>query len=86
MPSLAPLLFLRQLLRQPASRQGALEVAWKEYACQPCSVIVNNRNACRAMLCPLEAESVVLIDADAVLSLPVALNGLQMIAGRKPQV
>jgi len=49
-------------------------------------VIVDNLNVCRTSLCPREAEAVLLIDADTVLPLSVALQRFQVIAGRKPQV
>ena len=49
-------------------------------------MIVNDLNAFRSILCPFEAEAILAIDADAVLSFAVTLQEFQMIIGWKTEV
>ena len=49
-------------------------------------MIVNDLNAFRSIRCPFEAEAILAIDADAVLSFAVTLQEFQMIIGWKTEV
>jgi len=50
------------------------------------SMIIHNFNVMRVLALPAEANAPLVVDADAVLSGAVALQGFQVIAGRQPQV
>jgi len=50
------------------------------------SVVVNDLNIGRATIRPSETDPKLIVDSDAVLSLPVPLKGFQSVAGRDPEV
>jgi hypothetical protein len=49
-------------------------------------MIIGYFNISRAVLCPLETDAVLIVDADAMLSLPISGQQLQPVAGRHPQI
>ena len=52
------------------------------YASLSPSVVIHNFNVFRALRCPYKTHSELIVDADAVLSLALAAQGLQPVAGR----
>jgi hypothetical protein len=48
-------------------------------------VVVHNFNLVRTVLTPDKAHAPLVVDADAVLPLAVALQGFELVAGRNPQ-
>jgi hypothetical protein len=50
------------------------------------SVIVDDFHLMGVVIAPEEADPPTLVDADAVLAGPVALERLQMISGRAPKI
>ena len=49
-------------------------------------MIIGYFNISRALFSPAEADAVLIVDADAVLSLPVSGQHLQPVARRHPQI
>ena len=52
----------------------------------PSSVVVNDLNIGRTAIRPSETDPKLIVDSDAVLAFPVALQCLQPVAGRDLQV
>jgi len=50
------------------------------------SVIVNNLYSSRSICCPREADTVLIVDSDAVPAPPIPRQRLQAIPGRNPQL
>jgi len=49
-------------------------------------VIVRDLHPASASLTPLETDSVLLVDANAMLAFPISFEPLQPVAGRQSQV
>jgi hypothetical protein len=49
-------------------------------------VVVDDLHILRVAILPDEADAVLIVDADAVLSAPIACQGFQPIAGKRCQV
>src|SRR5690606_258298 len=49
------------------------------------SVVVHDLHAVRSGICPSEAQTPLIVDANAVLAFPVAGEGFQVVARRRPQ-
>jgi len=50
-------------------------------------VIINNCNVSRASVCPLKANSKLIIDADAILTLPIAFEQFKTVTrGRSKEI
>ncbi len=49
-------------------------------------MVVSNLDVLSLALCPVETDAPLVIDADAVLTLPISFQFLKLITGRREQV
>lgn len=49
-------------------------------------MVVNNLNFKRITITPNEANTILIVDADAVLTFPITLQGFEMIAWKDCQI
>jgi len=49
-------------------------------------MIVNNHNVQRIAVFPAKADSPLIVDSDAVLSLAIAFQGFKTVSGRNPKI
>jgi hypothetical protein len=75
-----------ELLQEDLSGMSRNPIFWKPHTNDRVLVIVNYLDIYGALVSPPEANAILVVDTDAVLSCSVPFEGLQAIPWRKPQV